>query len=54
MENWFETHDLLNREGPFTYSVDYIVWYIVALLIIGLGIFFLNKYKTEKRSVKKF
>ena len=49
MENWFETHDLLNREGPFTYSVDYIVWYIVALLIIGLGIFFLNKYKTEKR-----
>ena len=49
MENWFETHDLLNREGPFTFSVDYIVWYIVALLIIGLGIFFLNKYKTEKR-----
>lgn len=49
MKNWFETHDLLNREGPFTYCVDYIVWYVVALLLVGVGIFFLNKYKTEKR-----
>ena len=47
--NWFQTHDLLNREGPFTFCIDYIIWYIVVGLFIAVGIFFLNKYKTEKR-----
>lgn len=47
--NWFQTHDLLNREGPFTFCIDYIIWYIVVGLLIAVGIFFLNKYKTEKR-----
>ena len=47
--NWFQTHDLLNREGSFTFCIDYIIWYIVVGLLIAVGIFFLNKYKTEKR-----
>ena len=47
--NWFQTHDLLNREGPFTFCIDYIIWYIVVGLLIAVGIFFLNKYKTKKR-----
>lgn len=47
--NWFTTHDLLKRSGPFTYSADYIVWYIAVAILVCLGIYFLNKYKTEKR-----
>lgn len=46
--NWFTTYDLLNREGPFTHCVDYILWYVLALALVGVGIFFLVKYKSQK------
>lgn len=47
--NWFTTYDLLKRNGPFTFAVDYIIWYIVVAIAAIVGIYFLNKYKTEKR-----
>lgn len=47
--NWFTTNDLLKREGPYTYSADYIVWYVVVAIAVCAGLYFLNRYKTEKR-----
>ena len=47
--NWFTTDDLLKRDGPFTFAADYIVWYVVVAILVCVGIYFLNKYKTEKR-----
>lgn len=47
--NWFTTHDLLKRSEPFTYSTDYIVWYFAVAILFCVGIYFLNKYKTENR-----
>ena len=47
--NWFTTNDLLGRDGPFTLAVDYFIWYAVVAVLVCLGIYFLNKYKTEKR-----
>ena len=47
--NWFTTNDLLKRDGPFTLAADYIVWYVVVAILVCVGIYFLNKYKTEKR-----
>ena len=47
--NWFTTNDLLKRDGPFTFAVDYIVWYVVVAILVCIGIYFLIKYKTEKR-----
>ncbi|MDE6583671.1 MAG: YwaF family protein [Clostridia bacterium] len=46
--NWFTTNDLLKRSGPFTLCVDYIVWYILAAIVLGVGIYFLCKRKSEK------
>lgn len=47
-KNWFLTHDLRNREGPFTFAPDYIVWYILVGLIAVAGIYLLNRYKSKK------
>lgn len=47
--NWFTTHDLLKRSGPFTLAIDYFVWYAVVAVLVCVGIYFLNRYKTEKR-----
>ena len=47
--NWFTTHDLLKRSGPFTMAPDYIIWYVLVAVAVGVGIFLLNKFKTEKR-----
>lgn len=47
--NWFTTKDLLGRDGPFTLSLDYFIWYAVVAVLVIVGIYFLNKYKTEKR-----
>ena len=38
--NWFTTSDLLKRSGPFTLAPDYIVWYILVAIEVGVGIFF--------------
>ena len=47
--NWFTTNDLFQRDGPFTFSIDYIIWYVAAVLFVCAGIYFLCKHKSEKR-----
>lgn len=52
--NWFTTHDLLKRNGPFAsipfiMAPEYLVWCIMALIATGVGIYFLIKYQTAKR-----
>ena len=46
--NWFTTKDLLKREGPFTMAPDYIVLYLVAVVLLVVGLYFLIKHKSEK------
>lgn len=46
--NFFTTTDLLGRSGPFSSSIDYIVWYAVFVLAtIGL-VWFLAKKKSMR------
>ncbi len=46
--NWFTTEDLFQRSGSFVFSVDYILWYILAFTALGVGIYYLVKRKSEK------
>ncbi|MDE7439876.1 MAG: YwaF family protein [Clostridia bacterium] len=46
--NWFTTEDLFKRSGPFTFCIDYIVWYALFAIALCVGIYFLRKRKSDE------
>ena len=44
--NFFTTNDLFGRSGPFTSSIDYIIWYVLFVLGAAGLIWFLVKKKS--------